>query len=343
MKDVAALERWYRRLLAWFPAEHRRVYGEEMVGVLLASASEGRSRPGPAEVIDLVVGGLRTGLRTWFRARHIDPVWRDALAAFSITAPALMFLYVSFHLYNVLRLDQIFAVHRSYPAHRLYALYAPQLATERTILLLMEAATVTMLAALAICPALARRQHRRAAILVAFVPAILGAVATIYLDLIAPQVNDVAFGFTVFFVTEIIAVIISPDPGRGWQVLTRKSLIVLAAVTALAAVGQWTLQASALASAQINRSAIEFALVAIGIALILIFGSDAVKRLLALLAIPGYPLLAYVQVYSVLFAPADSNVFVQALYLPTLAIALLVALAVWRSSRRDELPGAAPG
>jgi hypothetical protein len=35
--NAATLERWYRRLLAWFPAEHRRVYGEEMVGVLLAS------------------------------------------------------------------------------------------------------------------------------------------------------------------------------------------------------------------------------------------------------------------------------------------------------------------
>ena len=338
--SAATLERWYRRMLAWFPAEHRRVYGEEMVGVLLASASEGRSRPAPVEVIDLAVGGLRTRLRTWFRATHIDPVWRDALSAFSITAPALMFLYVSFHLYNVLRLDRIFALHRIYALHRNYA---PQIATERTILLVMEAAIVTMLAALAICPALTRRQHRHSAIFIASIPAILGAVATIYLDISAPQFNDVAFGFTVFFVTEIIAVIISPDPRRGWQVLTRKSLIALALMAALAAVGQWTLQASALASAQINRSAIEFALVAVGIALILIFGSDAVKRLLALLAIPGYPLLAYVQLYSVLFAPTDSNVFVQALYLPTLVIAMLVVLAVWRSSRRDELPGAAPG
>ncbi len=169
--SAATLERWYRRMLAWFPAEHRRVYGEEMVGVLLASASEGRSRPAPAEVIDLAVGGLRTRLRTWFRATHIDPVWRDALSAFSITAPALMFLYVSFQLYNVLRLDRILALHRIYALHRNYA---PQIATERTILLVMEAAIVTMLAALAICPALTRRHHRHSAILIASIPAILG-------------------------------------------------------------------------------------------------------------------------------------------------------------------------
>jgi hypothetical protein len=38
MTDISALERRYRRLLAVYPPAHRRVHGEEMVGVLLASA-----------------------------------------------------------------------------------------------------------------------------------------------------------------------------------------------------------------------------------------------------------------------------------------------------------------
>jgi len=38
MNGEVALERRYRRLLAWYPADYRRAYGEEMVGVLLASA-----------------------------------------------------------------------------------------------------------------------------------------------------------------------------------------------------------------------------------------------------------------------------------------------------------------
>ena len=45
MNDSPALERRYRRLLVWFPAEHRREYAEEMISVLLASTPEGRRRP----------------------------------------------------------------------------------------------------------------------------------------------------------------------------------------------------------------------------------------------------------------------------------------------------------
>jgi len=41
-----ALERRYRRLLAWYSDEHPGVHGEEMIGVLLASAGGGRRRPG---------------------------------------------------------------------------------------------------------------------------------------------------------------------------------------------------------------------------------------------------------------------------------------------------------
>jgi hypothetical protein len=46
MNDSLALERRYRRLLVWFPAEHRREYGEEMIGVLLASTRRDAAGPG---------------------------------------------------------------------------------------------------------------------------------------------------------------------------------------------------------------------------------------------------------------------------------------------------------
>ena len=39
----SALERGYRRLLAWYPAEHRSVYGDEMLGVLTDAASGRRT------------------------------------------------------------------------------------------------------------------------------------------------------------------------------------------------------------------------------------------------------------------------------------------------------------
>ncbi len=59
MSDPAALERRYRALLACYPADHRRTYGEEMIGVLLTSAPEGTTRPSIADTADLIGGGIR--------------------------------------------------------------------------------------------------------------------------------------------------------------------------------------------------------------------------------------------------------------------------------------------
>lgn len=89
MSGATPLERRYRRLLGWYPAPHRAAYGEEMIGVLLAAASDGRRRPGMADTVDLVKGAVRA----WVRAAVIgapDPGWRDALAAASLLAAPLM-------------------------------------------------------------------------------------------------------------------------------------------------------------------------------------------------------------------------------------------------------------
>ena len=44
---MSTLERRYRRLLAWYPAAYRSIYGDEMLGVLMAAASaRGANRPG---------------------------------------------------------------------------------------------------------------------------------------------------------------------------------------------------------------------------------------------------------------------------------------------------------
>jgi hypothetical protein len=58
MSDAAILERSYRRLLAWYPVAHRTTYGEEMIGVLMASAPGGRRHPAIGDVTDLIRGGL---------------------------------------------------------------------------------------------------------------------------------------------------------------------------------------------------------------------------------------------------------------------------------------------
>ncbi|MGC4783260.1 hypothetical protein ACLQ3A_16580 [Micromonospora zamorensis] len=71
------LERRYRRLLAVYPWEHRRVYEDEMLAVLLAGARPGQRRPGAADVRNLVGAGLRARLRVGARG-FTDSSWADA-------------------------------------------------------------------------------------------------------------------------------------------------------------------------------------------------------------------------------------------------------------------------
>jgi len=89
MNGEGPLERRYRRLLAWYPAEHRRVHAEEMVGVLLASARNGQRRPSLADTLDLIKGGIQTRLRP-ARYDGLDDGWRDTLAIASIATPAMI-------------------------------------------------------------------------------------------------------------------------------------------------------------------------------------------------------------------------------------------------------------
>jgi hypothetical protein len=106
-----ARERWYRRLLALYPKDHRREHAEEMVGVLLAAAGA-VPIPGPkpvawvlrlgqdtADSADLIAGALRIRSRIalkrirrarWFSRTARDQRWSDALAVVSVVAPLLL-------------------------------------------------------------------------------------------------------------------------------------------------------------------------------------------------------------------------------------------------------------
>jgi hypothetical protein len=86
MTGQAALELRYRRLLACYPASHRHTYGEEMIGVLLATARPGQRRPGIADAVDLFGGGARVRLRGLLTGSP-GPSWRDTLALASLIIP----------------------------------------------------------------------------------------------------------------------------------------------------------------------------------------------------------------------------------------------------------------
>ena len=90
-RAAAALERYYRWLLVFYPAQYRRVHEEEMLAVLMTGAPSGKRRPGLAEAADLILGALRVRLQP-SRRDPASPAWRDALAILSIILPLIILL-----------------------------------------------------------------------------------------------------------------------------------------------------------------------------------------------------------------------------------------------------------
>jgi hypothetical protein len=82
----AELERRYRRLLRLYPREFRARREGEMLGVLMASARDGQTRPAPGSVADIVRGSLL------MRVRGPRGGWASALAAFALLAPLFLVL-----------------------------------------------------------------------------------------------------------------------------------------------------------------------------------------------------------------------------------------------------------
>jgi hypothetical protein len=88
VKESTSLADRYRRLLAWYPRDHRERHGEEMLSVLLTGAGE-RTRPSGGETADLLRGALRLHLRRAVGADGgIDH--RDVLAIVSLLGPIVL-------------------------------------------------------------------------------------------------------------------------------------------------------------------------------------------------------------------------------------------------------------
>jgi hypothetical protein len=82
----AELERRYRRLLRLYPREFRATRGPEMLGVLMACARDGQTRPAPGDVADMIRESLL------MRLRGPRGGWAPALAAFALLAPLFLVL-----------------------------------------------------------------------------------------------------------------------------------------------------------------------------------------------------------------------------------------------------------
>ncbi|GAB3434266.1 hypothetical protein [Flindersiella endophytica] len=88
---MSTLENHYRRLLAWYPRDHRAAHEDEMVGVLLASAEPEQTRPTAGERADLLWGGLKLHTRRTF-GRASGPSWRDALAVAGVLGTLVLMI-----------------------------------------------------------------------------------------------------------------------------------------------------------------------------------------------------------------------------------------------------------
>jgi len=81
-----ALERRYRRLLAWYPAAYRAANADDMLGVALARSAAGQRWPEPGEAVNLIVSG--TGERLAGMLRRPDH--RDTAAVLAVAGPLLL-------------------------------------------------------------------------------------------------------------------------------------------------------------------------------------------------------------------------------------------------------------
>lgn len=206
MNGPGPLERGYRRLLALYPAEHRRAHEEEMLGVLMTGARAGQRHPGLAESADLIWGALRIGLRPGSHGSP-DPRWRDALAAVSVVLPLLFLLYFAAH--------DLLTLASPLPNRAVFAAF---LRSDLQTLAWWLTLTALVLLRLRRTAALAA-----AAMLTWFAVSVAGAVNWSYTD---PHSMLIFLALSL----EIAALVTSPGPRRGLQILTWKHYVLVAMV-----------------------------------------------------------------------------------------------------------------
>lgn len=227
------LERRYRRLLVLYPQAHRREHAEEMMGVLLAAAAGGPRERGFSPVIwavragqdtadsaDLIAGAVRIRGRLAVKrikgsrllcANVRDPRWSDALAVVSVVAPVLLIVAALAEF----SIPQVAASSLTGHLH-LRVEFSVSLSD---LPLALGAPAIAWLVFL---------RRRRAAALAA---------AGVALGLIAAEAAPALHGyarpavaFSILLAwTAAAALLLSPGPGRGLALLTRRGAALVAA------------------------------------------------------------------------------------------------------------------
>ena len=358
------MEKWYRRLLALYPKDHRREHAEEMVGVLLAADGDAQVRaPKPvawalrlgqhtADSADLVGGALRIRGRIalnrlqrthWLSWTVRDQRWSDALAVVSVVAPLLLLVAAL----TEFRIPQ--AVASSITGHPHWGLTATLGLAD--LPMAAGAPGVTLLVFL--------RLRRLAG---------LGALATAIGQIAAGAVPafagyaDPAVAFTVLLSgTAAVALLLSPGPDRGLALLTRSGTALVGAAALI--LGGFSVGGDVWFGARPTRfddfggkvaglpADLLIAAVLIGAAAACL-RAPVSRRVLVLLAIPviPYAFLWQEKLAVDLFGePGGGSAIIPSsiplLYLPPLLLASLVLTGTWlarrRAGERDRRVGSA--
>jgi hypothetical protein len=304
MSGEGALERRYRRLLAWYPAVHRATYGEELIGVLLAAAPGGSSRPGLAAAFDLIRGGLRVRSRSAWRAlTAID--WPDALAVCSVAVPVLLLGYLTTQWVYFLR-DSAGPLPALAPGLPVLAVAAPLL--------------------------VALRFRRTAAVIAA---GLAGWLSILTIGAALPDgawlINGGGLAGSVALMLWAAALAWSAGPRRAAEILTPNSWVVLAGSGVAMGVIQPYLWRRPIWVAAV----IVIAVLAVAAAGLLgTIPGPAARGLLLLLAAPAYPGAVWAIGMSGPFGSYTGG-FPSFVFLPSVLLACLAAAASWRSRRRS--------
>ena len=358
------MEKWYRRLLALYPKDHRREHAEEMVGVLLAAGGDAQVRaPKPvawalrlgqhtADSADLVGGALRIRGRIalnrlqrthWLSRTVRDQRWSDALAVVGVVAPLLLLVAAL----TEFRIPQ--AVASSITGHPHWGLTATLGLAD--LPMAVGAPGVTLLVFL--------RLRRLAG---------LGALATAIGQIAAGAVPafagyaDPAVAFTVLLSgTAAVALLLSPGPDRGLALLTRSGTALVGAAALI--LGGFSVGGDVWFGARPTRfddfggkvaglpADLLIAAVLIGAAAACL-RAPVSRRVLVLLAIPviPYAFLWQEKLAVDLFGePGGGSAIIPSsiplLYLPPLLLASLVLFGTWlarrRAGERDRRVGSA--
>lgn len=238
MTAAGGLEKSYRRLLRWYPALYRHRHEEEILGVLMAAARPGQSRPGARESADLVWSAVKIRIRMATRRAGSEP-WAAALALTGVLLPLLMLL-----LKLTLFLDRGVQYGFGSPADILIGAYGEPGSFAGSFQLnsysiaftsnVTDALTAGPVPALALAGLVCLGWRRAAASFAAFVPLAFLAISLTngYTLLGAPRVDVDLYAYGL----EALVLLIAPSAPRGWHALRWRPGALLAVATVAAVI-----------------------------------------------------------------------------------------------------------